>query len=77
MKRSRLERAAIDVADGKITLEELNKALNDAITDRNIRLGGQGAFYNVSEQPATIELSMEAFQRSTTRAIAARRKRTA
>ncbi len=64
MKRSRLERAAKDVADGKITLEELDKALNDAIiTDRNIRLGGQGAFYNVSEQPATIEFSMEAFQR--------------
>jgi hypothetical protein len=37
-KRSRLEQAARDVADGKITLEELNKALHDAVvTDRNIR----------------------------------------
>ncbi len=75
-RSSRLERAARDVADGKITLEELDKALHDAITDRNIRLGGQGAFHNVSEQPATIEFSMEAFQRSA-RAIAARRERTA
>ncbi len=76
IKRSRLERAAKDVADGKLTLEELDKALNDAITDRNIRLGGRGASYNVSEQPATIEFSMEAIQRSA-RAIAARRERTA
>ncbi len=43
-KRSRLGDAARDVADGKITLEELTKALHDAITDRNIRLAGQGAF---------------------------------
>jgi hypothetical protein len=51
MKRFRLERAAKDVADGKITLEELDKVLNDAFTDRNIRLAGQGAFYNVPEEP--------------------------
>ncbi len=76
MKRSRLERAARDVADGKITLKELDKALHDAVTDRNIRLGGQGAFHNVSEQPVTHKFSMEAFQRSA-RAIAACRERTA
>ncbi len=39
LKRSRLEKAACDVADDKITLEELDKALHDAVTDRNIRLG--------------------------------------
>ncbi len=76
LKRSRLERAARDVADGKISLEELDKALHDAVTDRNIRLVGQGAFYNVSEQPAPYEFSMEAFQRLA-RAIAARQERTA
>jgi hypothetical protein len=64
------------VADGKITLKELGKALHDAVTDLNNRLGGQGAFHNVSEQPATNEFSMEAFQHSA-RAIAARRERTA
>jgi hypothetical protein len=54
--RSRLKRAARDVADGKKALEELDKALHDAVTDRNIiRLAGEGAFYNVSEQPATYE----------------------
>ena len=64
------------MADGKITLEELDKAFHDAVTDRNIRLGGQGAFYNPPEEPATYEFNMEAFQRSA-RAIAARRERTA
>jgi hypothetical protein len=59
------------VADGTITLEELGKALHDAVTERNIRLGGQGAFYNPPEQPTTIELNMEAFNRSA-RAIAIR-----
>jgi hypothetical protein len=39
LKRSRLEEAARDVADGKISPEELDKALNDAVTDRDIRLG--------------------------------------
>jgi hypothetical protein len=76
IKRSRLERAAKDVADRKITLGELDKALHDAVTERNIRLGGQGAFHNVSEKLAIYEFSMEAFQRLA-RAIAARRKRTA
>ncbi len=37
-KRSRLGDVARDVADGKIILEELTKALYDAVTDRNIRL---------------------------------------
>jgi phage protein D len=64
MKHSHLKRAANDATDGKITLEELDNALNDAVTDHNIRLAGQGAFYNVPEEPATIEFSMEAFQRS-------------
>jgi hypothetical protein len=58
------------VADGKITLEELDAALHNAVTERNIRLGGQGAFYNPPEEPATYEFNMEAFQRSA-RAIAA------
>ncbi len=54
-RRSCLEEAAKDVADGKITLEELDKALHDAVTDRNIRLAGQGAFYIIlptSQQPS-------------------------
>ncbi len=78
VKRSRFVDAARDVADGKITLEELmTKALHDAvITERNIRLAGQGAFYNPPEQPTTIELNMELFNRSA-RAIAIRRERTA
>ncbi len=37
-KRSRLADAARDVADGKITIEELTEALHGAVTDRNIRL---------------------------------------
>jgi hypothetical protein len=57
-------------------LEELDNALHDAVTERNIRLGGQGAFYNPPEQPTAIELNMEAFNRSA-RAIAIRRERTA
>jgi hypothetical protein len=37
-KRLRLiKEAARDVADGKITLEELNAALHNAVTERNIR----------------------------------------
>jgi hypothetical protein len=75
-RRSRLEEAARDVADGTITLEELDKALYDAVTARNIRLAGQGAFYNPPEQPAVIELNIEALNRLA-RAIAVRRERTA
>ncbi len=75
-KRSRLYRAAKDVADGEISIEELTKALHDAVADRNIRLAGRGAFYNVPEKPRVIELNMEAFNRSA-RAIAIGRERTA
>jgi hypothetical protein len=39
LKRSRLGEAARDVADGKITLEELDAALQNAVTEWNIRLG--------------------------------------
>jgi hypothetical protein len=50
------------VADRKITLEELGKALHDAVTDRNrLCLTEQGAFYNVPDEPSTIELNMEVF----------------
>ncbi len=55
------ETARGDVVDGKITLEELDKALHDAMTDRNIRLGAQGAFYNPPGEPATYEFNMKAF----------------
>ncbi len=34
----------------KITLEELTKAVHDALTERNLRLGAQGAFYTVPEE---------------------------
>jgi hypothetical protein len=75
-QRSRLRDAACDVADGKISLEELTKAVHDAHTERNLLLGAQGAFYNVPEEPRVIELDMEAFNRSV-RAISIGRKRTA
>jgi hypothetical protein len=71
-RRSRLEEAARDVADGKITLEELDAAIHNAVTTaRNIRLGDQGDFYNPPDQPTAIKLNMEAFSRSE-RAIAIR-----
>jgi hypothetical protein len=57
-------RAVKDVANGEISIEELTKALNDAVTDRNLRLIAQGAFHNVPEEPRAIELNMEAFNRS-------------
>jgi hypothetical protein len=75
-KRSRLHRAAKDLADGEISIEELTKAIHDALTERNLRLGAQGVFYNVPEKPRIIELNMEAFNRSA-RAISIRRERTA
>ncbi len=75
-KRSRLGDAARDVAEGNITLEEATKAILDAIRDRNLRLADQGAFYNPPEQPTTIELNTEAFNRSAM-AIARHRERTA
>jgi hypothetical protein len=61
--RSRLEDAARDVAEGKITLEKVTTRaiIMNAIRDRNLRLADQGAFYNPPEQPTTIELDMEAF----------------
>ncbi len=74
--RSRLGDAARDVAEGKITLEEVTRAIITAIRDRNLRLADQGAFYNPPEQPTTIELDMEAFNRSAM-AIARGRERTA
>jgi hypothetical protein len=75
-KRSRLYRAAKDVADGEISMEELTKAIYDALTERNLRLGDQGAFYNVPEEPRIIGLNMEAFNRSA-RAFSIRKERTA
>jgi hypothetical protein len=75
-KRSRMFRAVKDVANGEISMEELTKALHDAVADRNLRLIAQGAFHNVPEKPRVIELNMEAFNRSA-RAIANNRERTA
>jgi hypothetical protein len=75
-KRSGLYRAVKDIADGEISIEELTKALHDAVADRNLRLVAQGAFYNVPEEPRAIELDTEAFNRSA-RAIAIGRERTA
>jgi hypothetical protein len=75
-KRSRMFRAVKDVAEGEISIEELTIALHDAVADRNLRLGAQGAFYNVPEEPRVIELNMEAFNRSA-RAIPIGRERTA
>jgi hypothetical protein len=43
--RSRLGDAARDVTEGKITLEEVTRAIPDAIRDRNLRLADQGALY--------------------------------
>ncbi len=74
--RSCLGDAARDVAEGKITLEEVTRAILDAIRDRNLRLAAQGAFYNPPEEPATIELDMEKFNRSAM-AIARGRERIA
>jgi hypothetical protein len=74
--RSRLGDAARYVAEGKITLEEVTRAILDAIRDRNLRLADQGAFYNPPEEPATIELDMEKFNRSAM-AIARGRERIA
>jgi hypothetical protein len=56
--RSRLGDAARDVTEGKITLEEVTRAILDAIRDRNLRIVDQGAFYNPPEEPATIELDI-------------------
>jgi hypothetical protein len=53
-------RAVKDVAEGKISIEELTVALNNAVRSRNLRLIiAQGAFHNVPEEPRVIELNME------------------
>jgi hypothetical protein len=75
-KRSRMFKAVKDVADGEISIEELTKALHDAVADRNLRLIVKSAFHNVPEEPRMIELNMEAFTRSAM-AIARNRERTA
>jgi hypothetical protein len=74
--RSRLGDAARDVAEGKIILEEVSRAILDAVRDHNLRLADQGAFYNPLEEPQTIELDMEKFNRSAM-AIARGRERIA
>jgi hypothetical protein len=56
-------RAVKDVAGGEISIEELTKALHDAVANRNLRLIAQGAFHNVPEEPRVFELNMEAFNR--------------
>jgi hypothetical protein len=43
-KRSRMYRAVKDAADGEMSIEELTKALHDAVADRNLRLVAQGTF---------------------------------
>ncbi len=49
-KRSRLKEAAKDVAEGNLTLKDLTEAIRNACTERNLRLGDQGAFYNPPDQ---------------------------
>ena len=75
-KRSRLKEAAKEVAEGNLTLEDLTKAIRDACTERNLRLGAQGAFYNPPDEQTSYQFNMEAFQRSAA-AIARNRERTA
>ncbi len=65
------------MAEGNITLEEVTKAILDAIRDRNLRLADQGAFYNPPEQPTIIELNTEALAPRSAMAIARHRERTA
>jgi hypothetical protein len=60
--RSRLGDAARDVAEGKITLEEVTRAIMNAIRDRNLRLADQGAFYNPPEQTNNHRIGHESFQ---------------
>ncbi len=42
--RSRLGDAVRDVAEGRLTLEEVTKAIQNAVRDYNIRLADRGAF---------------------------------
>ncbi len=44
--RSRLGNAARDVAEGRLTLEEVIGAIRNALRDRNLQLANQGAFLN-------------------------------
>ncbi len=74
--RSRLGDAARDVAEGEITLEEVSRAIIDAVRVHNLRLADLGAFYNPPEEPQFIELDMEKFNRSAL-VIARGRERTA
>ncbi len=69
-KRSRMLEAVKDVAEGRISIEDLTAALNKVVTKKTLRLAVQGAFYNPPEEPSVIELDMAAFNRSA-RAIAA------
>ena len=62
--RSRLGDAARDVAEGRLTLEEVTKAIQNAVRDYNIRLADRGAFYNPPEELPYTELDMEKFNRS-------------
>ncbi len=64
------------MAEGNLTLEDLTKAIQKACTERNIRLGNEGAFYNPLDEPTSCQFDMEAFQRSAA-AIARNRERTA
>ncbi len=57
------------MAEGRLTLEEVTKAIQNAVRDYNLRLGDRGAFYNPPDEPQVIELDMERFNRSA-RAIA-------
>ncbi len=59
--RSRLGDAARDVAEGRLPLEEVAKAIRNAVRDYNLRLADRGAFYNPPEEPQVIELDMEKF----------------
>jgi hypothetical protein len=72
-KRSRMFEAVKYVTEGEISIEELTKALHDAVARKNLRLIAQDAFYNVPEKPRMIELNMAAFNRSA-RAIAKNRE---
>ncbi len=64
------------MAEGRLTLEEVTKEVQNAVRDHNLRLADRGAFYNPPEEPQVIELDMEKFNRSAM-AIARGRKRIA
>ncbi len=74
--RSRLGDATRHVAEGRLTLEEVTKAIQNAVRDYNLRLADRGAFYNPPEEPQVIGLDMKKFNRSAM-AIARGKKRIA